>query len=387
MNTPRLRDRAHVVADRREIGRLVGRRAGPTLIVIGGMHGNEPGGAIAAVRVLERLGKGNAALHGELLVLAGNLGALRACRRFHAKDLNRQWSEEHVLALAGQPREADDPEDREQRELTAAIEAALARARGTVILADLHTTSAPGIPFVITGDTLAQRRLTGAFPIPTVLGLEEELDGALSSYWTRRGCVTFAVEGGQHDAPASIDSLEAVIYVAVDAAALVRKGLEPEVRRAQHLLHARRAGLPRVMEVIDRHAITPVDRFVMEPGFRNLDHARRGQLLARDAKGDIRAPRDGLVILPLYQAGGNDGFFWGREVSALRMRTSALLRRLHVDRALALLPGVHRDASRASRLVLDEDVAALYPREVFQLLGYRRIRRLQGRLVVDRQPT
>ena len=50
----------------------------------------------------------------------------------------------------------------------------------------------------------------------------------------------------------------------------------------------------------------------MEPGFANLAPARAGQLLARDRGGEIRAPHDGVVILPLYQALGSDGYFWGR---------------------------------------------------------------------------
>ena len=58
----------------------------------------------------------------------------------------------------------------------------------------------------------------------------------------------------------------------------------------------------------------------MAPGFKNL--AREGQLLATDKNGEIRAPKDGLVILPLYQGLGNDGFFWGRAVSEARLRVS-----------------------------------------------------------------
>ncbi len=385
----RRRDEAptRFVPERRELGRMVGEAPGPTLVVIGGMHGNEPGGTVAARRVLERLATGPIDLRGELLVLAGNLGALRACKRYHARDLNRQWSEERVAALAAKPVEQDDPEDREQRELLSAIEAAIGRARGPVVVADLHTTSAPGIPFVITGDTLRQRRLARAFPIPTVLGLEDQLDGALSAYWTRRGCTTFAVEGGQHDAPGSVDSLEAVIYVVADAIGLLRGGAATEVRRSLRLLDERRAGLPRVMEVVERHAITAADRFVMQPGFRNLDHARGGQLLARDARGDIRAPRDGMIILPLYQGTGDDGFFWGREVGAIRWRASVVLRRLGVERVLGLLPGVHRDRARVDRLVLGKRAARVYPMGMFQLLGYRRVRRSDAGLVVDRQPS
>jgi succinylglutamate desuccinylase len=40
-----------------------------------------------------------------------------------------------------------------------------------------------------------------------------------------------------------------------------------------------------------------------------------GTLLARDDGGEIRAPFDGLLLMPLYQAQGSDGFFLGREVA------------------------------------------------------------------------
>ncbi len=376
------------VPEQREIGRLVGRAAGPTLVVIGGMHGNEPGGARAAKRVLERLSRDDVEVTGEVIALAGNLAGLRVGRRYQMKDLNRQWSDERVSALRAQAEADDDAEDREQRGLLAAIEAAIARARGPVYVADLHTTSAPGIPFVITGDTLAQRKLAVAFPLPVVLGLEEQLDGALSEYWTRRGCVTFAVEGGQHHDPASIDSLEAVLLVAVDATGVTSGALREEVSQAQRLLAQRRGDLPHVMEVISRHAITEDDRFSMEPGFRNLDRARAGQLLARDVRGEILAPRDGLVILPLYQPHGSDGFFWGREMSGLRLRVSEVLRRLGVGHALRLLPGVRvrKDRAGKSRLVIDPRFAGVYPPGMFHLLGYRRARPGKDGLVVEGKP-
>jgi succinylglutamate desuccinylase len=382
---------ARFIPEHREIGRLVGRAAGPTLVVIGGMHGNEPGGAIAAKQVLERLSQSDVEVRGEVVALAGNMAALRAGRRYHDKDLNRQWGEDRVRTLTLQPAADDDAEDREQRDLLAAIESAMQRARGPVYVADLHTTSAPGIPFLITGDTLAQRKLAVEFPLPIVLGLEEQLDGALSEYWTRRGCVTFAVEGGQHHDPASIDSLEAVLYVAVDAVGVASgvssDALRGQVVRSQRLLEQRRAGLPHVMEVVQRHAITDADRFTMEPGFRNLDRAREGQLLARDARGEILAPRDGLVILPLYQPHGSDGFFWGREMSALRLRASEVLRRIGAGRALGLLPGVHRDGQHRTRLVVDRRFAKLYPLGVFQLLGYRRVRPCDAGLSIDGKPS
>jgi len=123
----------------------------------------------------------------------------------------------------------------------------------------------------------------------------------------------------------------------------------------------------------------------MEPGFRNLHPATQGQLLARDAKGEIRAPRDGLVILPLYQGLGNDGFFWGRAVSAARMRTAEILRRLRFDRLLGLLPGVAKDTDHTGRFIVRE-VGQRVPRDVFRAFGYRRVRTRGGQLTIERQP-
>lgn len=375
--------------EQREIGRIVGRSAGPTLVVVVGIHGNEPAGIFAARRVFARLAEAEVPVRGELVVLAGNLGGLRLGTRYLVKDLNRQWSEARVAALLARSVEAshreDDAEDCEQRELLAAIEAARARARGRVHLADFHTTSAAGIPFVLFGDTLAQRQFVRAFPLPVIVGLEEQLDGALSEYWTRHGCVTFTCEGGQHTDPSAVDNLSAVLYLALEEAGLIAPGSLPELRAAHDLLLQRRGDLPPFLEVVSRHAISEEDAFRMEPGFKNLSPAAEGQLLAHDARGEIRAPKDGMVILPLYQGLGNDGFFWGRAISPARMRTAEVLRLLHIDRLLPLLPGVAKDPEHPSRFIVRE-VARYYPRDVFHAFGYRRVRTRGGQLTVERQP-
>ena len=177
----------------REIGRVAGPAEGPTLIAVAGVHGNEPGGVHAARRVLARLEEIRGAVRGEVVLLAGNVEALRQGRRYLARDLNRRWTDD---ALA---RPAVDPEDVEQRALADAIEAAVARARGEVFLVDLHTTSAPGVPFVIFGDTERQRRFVFELPVPLLVGLVAHIEGTLAEYWRHRGLITFAFEGGQHE--------------------------------------------------------------------------------------------------------------------------------------------------------------------------------------------
>ena len=372
----------------REIGRAVGQRSGATLIAVAAIHGNEQAGIAATRRVIERLSRTEVSLRGELVAIAGNVGAMREGRRYQVRDLNRVWTEANVASLEVRVAKGDalDAEDREQHEILTAIRASIARARGPVYLVDLHTTSAHGVPFVLFGDTLAQRAFVSALPLPVVMGLEEQVDGVLSSYWTRNGCVTFAVEGGQHNDNASIDNLEAVVLLAAESAGLFARGSIEETKAAHSLLEERRGTLPRVMEVVSRHAIAPEDTFTMEPGFKNLDHARASQLLARDRNGEIRAPHDGLVMLPLYQKQGDDGFFWGRAVSSARLRASEALRQMRIDRFLDLLPGVARDKAHPSRFIVDRAIAKIYPLGVFHMLGYRRIRELASELTVERQP-
>ncbi|MDB4935856.1 MAG: hypothetical protein JWP87_2828 [Labilithrix sp.] len=369
----------------REIGRVASGR-GPTLIAIGAIHGNERAGITAARRVIARLSRDDVSIGGELVAFAGNVAAMRAGKRYISRDLNRVWSEAQVAAVEAKAESELDAEDREQLDILAAVRAAIARATGPVYLVDLHTTSAHGVPFALFGDTLAQRAFVSSLPLPIIMGLEEQVDGVLSSYWTRQGCVTFGVEGGQHADPGSTDNLEAVLLLAAEAAGLFSRGAVPETRAAHALLESRRGNLPRVMEVVRRHAIAPEDAFKMEPGFKNLDHARAEQLLARDRNGEIRAPHDGLVMLPLYQGQGDDGFFWGRAVSVTRMRASEALRHLRLDRFLDLLPGVARCKEDPSRFIVDTKIARIYPLGVFHMLGYRRIRNRANELTVERQP-
>jgi succinylglutamate desuccinylase len=139
------------------------------------------------------------------------------------------------------------------------------------------------------------------------------------------------------------------------------------------------------MEDVSRHAITPEDRFVMEAGFMNLARVSANRLLAHDRNGAIRAPRDGFVLLPLYQGQGSDGFFWGRDVSPARLRFSEALRQMRLDRFFDLLPGIRRDPAHPARLVVEERVSRLYPAAVFQTFGYRRVRKNADATTLERQ--
>ena len=298
----------------RVVGRVHGVDAGPTLIVIGGMHGNEPSGLVAAGRVISEI-VGIAAeggLRGELVMLSGNRGALPLGKRYLDRDLNRGWTTDRMDALRAGGASLRTAEDREQLELDREIARVRARARGPVHLLDLHTTSAAGIPFGMVGSSAEDATFARHFPLPIIGGLLGALEGVLLDFMSSQGLVTLGVEAGQNQDPASADRHEAVIRIALVAAGLVDEDGMSGLDRARTILRDAALSRPERIEVFHRHPITPEDGFRMEPGFANIAPVEEGQLLARDRRGEIRAPERCLVLLPLYQTLGDDGFFLGR---------------------------------------------------------------------------
>jgi succinylglutamate desuccinylase len=359
-------------------------RPGPTVIATAGIHGNEQAGVEAVRRVFSRLSEEG--IRGSVVFLAGNLAALEGRTRFVDLDLNRQWTAEQVRRVLRVDGPGPQPSEyAEQRALIDAIRSEILSARGPLYFVDMHTSSAEGPPFVTIGDTLLNRDFSRNFPLPVILGLEEQVDGSLLEYLNNHGIVTLGVEAGQHDAASSIDRLEAVLWIALVAAGAIDATDVAGLEAHRSLLRREARGIPRVIEVRYRHAIEPSDRFAMNPGFRNFNSIRKGQLLAQDSHGKVLAPETGLILLPLYQGKGNDGFFVAREVRPLWLKVSTVMRRLRLDRMLHLLPGVTRHPQRDDTLVADTQITRVYPLEVFHLMGFRKLRRDGPFLTVARR--
>ena len=369
-------------SERHVIGSIVGSQPGPTLLVIGGIHGNEPAGVLAAERVLPSLKELRAEIHGEIVFFRGNTRALERGVRFVDVDFNRQWT--GGILSENRSHRSRTSEGQEQRELFMHLREAIKRARGEVYLLDLHTTSAEGEPFATVGDTLRNRRFALMFPVMIVLGLEEQIEGTLLEYLNNLGAVTLGFEAGQHEALSSVDNHEAMIWHAVVASGNLPRKHVADLEHWQSVLQ--RAGpSSRVIEVRYRHAIGPEDNFRMEAGFRSFDPVSRGQLLARDGAGEIRARESGLILMPLYQALGDDGFFLARQVKRFWLNLSALLRRFRFSNLMHLLPGVRRDSRNMDVLVINTRIARLLPLQIFHLLGFRKLRWVDNSLVVSRR--
>ena len=123
----------------------------------------------------------------------------------------------------------------------------------------------------------------------------------------------------------------------------------------------------------------------MLPGYVSFQPITESDVLAKDARGDVRPPEAGRILMPLYQRQGDDGFFVVREFRPVWLAVSAFLRYLRMDAALHWLPGISRDPDRPDTLRIDRRVARFYALQIFHLLGYRRRRIEDGTLLVTRR--
>ncbi len=371
---------------RRIIGHLTGDQPGPTLICIGGVHGNEPAGVRALRRVFQTLEANRPPLRGQFVGLVGNIAALAAQRRYLDRDLNRRWLPKTLDKLVdGLDPAATLPEDRECCELLAELDRLFQKSAGDVFIIDLHTTSGESTPFVVMGDTLRNREFALKFPLPLVLGLEEYLDGTISEYLTSRGHVTITVETGQHDSPAAVDHAEAAIWTALTSLGIIERRSDPNVIGSAKRLAQAADSLPRILEVLYRHPVSKRDAFRMEPGFLNFQPIQPGHLLARDRTGEVRSRWQGRILMPLYQELGEDGFFIVREFTPAWLKVSALLRHLRLDAMAHWLPGISRHPTRPGTFVVDRKIARWYTTELLHLLGFRRRRAVGDVILVSRR--
>ncbi len=357
---------------------------GTLLLVVGGVHGNEPAGVRAIRAVFAEIERLGLPVRGRVVGLVGNARALAQGKRYLSTDLNRLWTDARIRALEGPAAAVRDPEALEQIALLAAFEEHMAGAWERVVLLDLHSTSAGGAPFTIISDTLQNRPFAFALPVPVLLGLEERIEGTLLSWFADLGHVAVCLEGGQNELFSTVEHHTAALWLTLVSSGLLRAEDVPDLAAQRARLENSARSLPAVVELRYRYGIPAGTRFEMKAGFQNFQPVRRGEVLARVDPGtgarEVASPLGGRVLMPRYQALGDDGFFVGREVRPFWLRLSGWLRRAGLAWMLRALPGVQRDPAHACELVVDRRIARWLTVEILHLFGYR-WRSREGRTV------
>jgi len=301
----------------RVIGQHTGEEKGPLLIVLGGMHGNEPTGVKAIdlmfkMLEVEPITNPEFKFHGRIIGIRGNLRAMEAGKRFIVKDLNRQWIPENVERIRNTPIEDLNAEDFEMKEILEVIDHQIETYKpDKIVLLDLHTTTAFGGIFTICTDDPESIRIAIELHAPVIKGMLNGIEGTTLHYFNSEnlGIETVAVsfESGQHDEDLSVNRAIAALTNCMRTIGCVKA--EYVENRHDTLLIEYSKGLPQIAQLIAAKRIDSEDDFKMMPNYNNFQKVKKGELLAKDKRGKIYAPEDGLILMPRYQEQGDDGFF------------------------------------------------------------------------------
>lgn len=352
----------------RVLDHLQGDTEGPTLVFFAGIHGNEPAGVFALKHVVQELKIRETPVHGNVYAIAGNLAALEKGVRFQTEDLNRIWFPERIHKIQTKKEQTD--EEKELLSLYNILNQILKNEKPPFYFIDLHTTSSDTSPFIVLNDSLLNRKYASNYPLPTILGIEEYLEGALLSYINELGYVSLGYESGQHDDVKAIkNSMDFIRYTMAITNAVTCPD-EEKINLRNEILKSSEAS-NRFYEIYYQHDIIASSQFKMLPGFVNFQEIPKGIEIAMNNGEVISTKGKRQIFMPLYQDQGSEGFYFIRPIPKILLWISKGLRRFKVDHLMVKLPGVAWKSLKKDAMVVDQRIARFLAKSIFHLLGYR----------------
>ncbi len=278
---------------------------GPKLLITGAIHGNETCGPVAINRVLKEIDEG------KLKITCGQVTFVPVCNprayaenvRFIERNLNR------YLVPMAKP-------DTYEAQLGNILCPMLADCD---VLLDIHSTPSGGKPYVFVGPHNPK---------------EYAFAASLGTRWLMTGWEeTYANTGRKTETTADVDEgigTEQVVRMRGKIAALIECGDHNDQAAfevAYQAIHNALTYLQMTDEkpspVLQSHLITMsqvyyrTDAGEMTRHWQDFDSVKKGDLIAKRKSGEeLRAPADGLVILPHVDADiGQEWFYFGTEAA------------------------------------------------------------------------
>jgi len=261
------------------------------------IHGDEIAGLVAVNELITEgfFENGFDTEHDKVTVVIGNPQAVIEKKRFIDINLNRIFTPQFIHSNL-------------QRDMTSQDLYEISRVREVVkeiekcdVFLDLHSTSAPTIPFAIVTPGSESERIANTFPIGFVLhNVVEVVRGTSIEFAHSINKVAICVECGQHSERSSVDVAKNTIRAFVNEN------------------HSDRT--PKQVLYVDKSEI-------MRTGFefskitKAFDRVEHKELIARDdIVGDIRCPYEtgAYLIMPIANPViGEEAWFWGHTTSRI----------------------------------------------------------------------
>lgn len=285
---------------------------GPLLIVIAGLHGNEMAG-IDAVEILSQMlvdeeqKDPSFRFRGRFVGIAGNIPALSSGKRMIDLDLNRIWLDDRQSIT-------NSLEYQEMNSIQKMIHSFVSdhTINEPIFIMDLHTTSSPRGIFAVCTNSQNSKKITGELHCPVITNMTEQLRGSMIQYYMDhtiegRKITSFAFEGGQHDDENSISRLIAgMVNCMRSIGAVLPQNVES---RHDVVLQEYAAGLPKFCKITYIHKIEDAHLWKMKPDYYGFQTVKKDEIVANYDGKDVAIPHDALLLMPLYQDTGKEGFF------------------------------------------------------------------------------
>jgi succinylglutamate desuccinylase len=267
---------------------------GTHVVIVGGTHGNEPGGVNAIVELHRAFGCGKVRLNqGKISFLLGNPNAYNNDVRYIDHDLNRHFNR----------RDASTVEGRRALE----IKSFLNDKDDIKALLDLHSVSIGDFKLLVytkdDSDNLEFALKISALPLHFVFH-PEHMPGTLIEAASAHGIRGLIVECGNHYARQAVETARQHIYSFLAHYHLIDEGyLIPETTPASITFYES-------IQAIKPHAGFRFSIKDIKTGTKLL----KGQKFAVDDHGDHVAPQDCYVVVPsrLVKATDDDAGFLGK---------------------------------------------------------------------------
>lgn len=336
----------------------------PTLVFFCCVHGNERAGHVALQSFFEHIQNFTDNIQGNIYAIFGNQEAYLREYRFIDKDLNRIWTKSH---LQESTRRDNVAEYHEMTEIYNELYDILNTAKSNVYCIDLHTTSGPTKPFIVMNDALNNRAFVRNLGYPVIFNVESFIEGSLLNLLNDLGHVSMAFEGGEHYSNASVKEIKVFCYKAlyhtgmVSAENLIAMGISTKYFKSK---------AARYFEMIFRQDLKPNDKFEMLGNYLNFQKLKKGERIAKLNNKSIVAPKPFQIFMPLYQSKGEDGFFYVKRISSIKLKIARVFRHLNFENILLILPGVNKP--NFYTLVIPKPIVKFIPKRFMFALGFRK---------------
>lgn len=272
-----------------EITKFVGRKLGPTSVVMVGVHGNEFPGIVAMRKVLETV----TVERGTVYFIVANPAAVKVRTRKIGFNLNRLFKEEGLLSHD----QKQSPEGYRVKYLKQYLNKA-------VVLLDVHSSETKGSPpFVIcepNGFEIAKH-----LPFDMVVsGFDQVIPGGTDEYMNRKGRIGICVECGYLGDPATISLSQR----AIEDFLVIMGHTLPSDEKPDRRTNQRRIRLTSIYH----NKSAP---FKLQKPWADFEKVRKGEMIGVDGEKPVLAEEDFLILFPDdCPTAGEEAFYIAQEI-------------------------------------------------------------------------